>query len=180
MGKVKAMSLLKADAVHPMLLTIKLDERSQAFFERARQSNFPRYANHVPAHCTLLHKLPSNEIFIQEILGETRLQPCFNMQVTGLENFTHGVAYTMYSEDLQLLHSFLQKKFDPWLIGRDRLPIKPHITIQDSVTAYKAACLYKKLNEEFTNFTVQATAISSWLCLKRTWKHVMDFEFFNK
>jgi len=42
----------------PLILTLKLDEESQAFFDKQRALYFPPERNFLKAHLTLFHQLP--------------------------------------------------------------------------------------------------------------------------
>ena len=49
----------------PLVVTLKIDEPSQLFFDKQRTAHFPPYANYVPAHITLFHKLPTGNTAIE-------------------------------------------------------------------------------------------------------------------
>jgi hypothetical protein len=42
----------------PLILTLRMDERSQERFDRLRETHFPPERNYLRAHLTLFHKLP--------------------------------------------------------------------------------------------------------------------------
>ncbi|WP_208644854.1 2'-5' RNA ligase family protein [Mucilaginibacter kameinonensis] len=43
-----------------LILTLRLDEESQAFFDEMRKRHFPQERNFLKAHLTLFHQLPSD------------------------------------------------------------------------------------------------------------------------
>jgi len=45
----------------PLILTLTLDEASQAFFDEQRRQYFPPKINYLSAHLTLFHALPGAE-----------------------------------------------------------------------------------------------------------------------
>jgi hypothetical protein len=54
----------------PLILTLKMDERSQERFDRLRERHFPPERNYLNAHLTLFHKLPGAQE--AEITAELR------------------------------------------------------------------------------------------------------------
>lgn len=161
----------------PLILTAKLDESSQLFFDKLRTTHFPKHINYLKAHCTLFHKLPSSEALMTETLIETARRPSITMNISGIHNIGNGVIYKIDSTELLSVHQSLQRSFAAWLINQDRQSYKPHITIQNKVTAFKAAALYNELSKEFEPFTIKAVGISAWLYLGGPWQHVRDFDF---
>ncbi len=50
------------DNTAPLILTLQLDERSFAFFDEQRRRYFPKERNFIPAHLTLFHALPGEQL----------------------------------------------------------------------------------------------------------------------
>ena len=71
----------------------------------------------------------------------------------------------------------MQKKFDNHLLKKDRKKFKPHVTIQNKVTAYKAFKTHEFLNETFKPFTLMATGFSCWYFKKGYWVKKEDLLF---
>ena len=46
----------------PLILTLMLDEGTQAWLDALRRAQFPPERNLVPAHVTLFHALPGGEL----------------------------------------------------------------------------------------------------------------------
>lgn len=161
----------------PLILTLRLAEPQQAFFDRKRKAHYPAYANFLQAHLTLFHHLPAAEPAIAASLIKFSKKKNITLQVTGLKNMGNGVAYHIVSRELSALHRSMQKVFAPWLIPQDKQQLWPHITIQNKVTSYKAQLLYEQLNDAFIPFEVTATGIDSWLYLHGPWMHVNTYMF---
>ncbi|MEO8768767.1 MAG: hypothetical protein ABI402_01725 [Ferruginibacter sp.] len=53
----------------PLIVTLKLDDETQLFFDRLRKEHFPKHINYLDAHCTLFHKLPASETSVQQLLA---------------------------------------------------------------------------------------------------------------
>lgn len=104
----------------PLILTLRLDGSSQAFFDRMRGLHFPPDRNFLQAHLTLFHQLPDQESTYR-YLEELTFQP-FEMLVTGLINLGSGVAYRLESENLTALHNNMRDHFAGHLIKQDQQP----------------------------------------------------------
>jgi len=152
-----------------LILTIRIDEQAQHFFNALRQQHFPPERNFLQAHLTLFHKPPSDpETF--KILSQTKPN-CFSMEVTGLTGLGSGVAYKIHSQELNSLREQLRMRFYPYLNAQDKQGFRPHITVQNKVNADTARILLRKLTSEFRPFMVQAVGLDLWHYLGGPWKH---------
>ena len=161
----------------PLVVTLKIDEPAQLFFNEQRNKYFPKYANFVPAHITLFHKLPSGKPAIENGLTTFSKHPTFNLHVNNIKLQKTSVAYTIQSETLLHFHAKMQQTFKPYLIHNDRKILTPHITIQNKVTAYKAFKTHTMLLADFKPFKVQAIGFTSWYYVKGYWAKKEDFFF---
>ncbi|RAJ76532.1 2'-5' RNA ligase [Chitinophaga dinghuensis] len=160
-----------------MIITLQLDAAAQQYFNALRAAHFPAHANYLDAHLTLFYKLPDTIPVIDIDLQNFAMRTPMELQVTGLFHFGQGVAYTLQSTELTAMHTDMQQRWEPWLIRQDKQPLHPHITIQNKVTAHKAALLYESLMESFTPFTVQALGLHTWRYLKGPWKPLTYYPF---
>lgn len=80
------------------ILTLRLDDQSQAFFDALRKKHFPAERNYLKAHLTLFHKLPDTA-YTLALLREVAQEP-FDLQVTSLRHLGAGVAYQIESRTL--------------------------------------------------------------------------------
>jgi len=92
-------------ASEPLILTLKMDERSQEMFDRLRGLYFPPERNYLSAHLTLFHKLPGErEAEISADLREVcRDRQPLTLTATGLRSLGRGVAFELSSPDLVVL-----------------------------------------------------------------------------
>ncbi len=157
------------------ILTLRLDQESQAFFDALRKKHFPVERNYLRAHLTLFHKLPDSA-YTFAVLGEIAHEP-FDLQVTGLRHLGAGVAYQIESDALQHLHQALRAAFARDLIPQDKQRFMPHITVQNKVTAAASKELFKELSESFTPFTARATGMDLWIYRGGPWEHKEGFTF---
>ena len=161
----------------PLVVTLKIDEPSQLFFNEKRTAHFPAHANYVPAHITLFHKLPVDNPVIENGLATFAKHPAFELLITDIMLHNSSVAYSIQSDALQKLHAQMQHTFAPYLIRNDRKILTPHITIQNKVTAYKAYKTHAFLIADFKPFVVQALGYTSWYYVKGYWKKKEEYLF---
>ncbi|MCD8739980.1 2'-5' RNA ligase family protein [Mucilaginibacter roseus] len=162
----------------PLILTLKLDDKAQIYFNQLRKKYFPPERNFLDAHLTLFHHLPANEPGINNTIenlaaGQQRLE----VIITNMVSIGNGVAFKCDSAELQKLHGNLQRQWQQWLIPQDRQKLWPHITIQNKVNANTAANTLKELSGSFTPFTAQGLGFSLWRYLDGPWQHVRDYLF---
>ena len=161
----------------PLVITLKIDEPSQLFFNEKRTAHFPANANYVPAHITLFHKLPAGNPAIENGLTVFAKHLAFELNVTDIILQKTSVAYSIQSKTLQQIHAQMQQTFKPYLIRNDRKILTPHITIQNKVTAYKAYKTHALLLADFKPFVVQAIGYTSWYYVKGYWEMKEEYLF---
>lgn len=161
----------------PLIVTLTLDKVSHDYFTTLRNNNYPKHCNFLEAHLTLFHRLPADILLVDEVLIKTAVRPIINMEVSGITNIVSGVFYNVESAELLALHKTLQQAFKPWLITKDRKKLWPHITIQNKVTAYKAAQTTTLLLPDFKPFTILGTGYTVWQYCKGPWKLVKHYPF---
>jgi len=166
----------------PLILTLTLDESSQAYFNELREQYFPSELNHLQAHLTLFHHLPGEE--------KPALTACLEkvaanyqrlvLKVTEVKMIGRGVTYRLENKTLMQLHRQLVKKWKDWLTPQDRQKLWPHITVQNKVTRAKAQGLHRKLANDFTPFTVYGMGLQLWEYQGGPWKAQQAFSFTQK
>jgi hypothetical protein len=164
----------------PLILTLTLDEASQAFFDAQRQTYFPPKLNYLGAHLTLFHALPGGEeAAICDYLAEVAAsQPGpLPLAVTGLKFMGRGVMYTLSNADLPVLHRRLQQQWQPWLTAQDQQGLRPHITVQNKVEPAVARALHEELTSGFQPFAAQGTGLALWAYRGGPWEARRAFAF---
>ncbi|SDF47899.1 2'-5' RNA ligase family protein [Chitinophaga filiformis] len=159
------------------IITLQMEEAYQAHFNALRQLYFPAHANYLDAHITLFYHLPLGEPAITAALQEVAQKGPLILTVAGIVNFGKGVAYRLVSDELLIMHQQLQHAFDPWLIKQDRQPLRPHITVQNKVTAFKAQHVHEVLSQDFTPFEIKAIGLQTWRYLHGPWKALETYPF---
>jgi hypothetical protein len=153
----------------PLILTLRLDAASQAFFNAQRKLYFPPERNFLDAHLTLFHQLP-NEQATFDYFAKLNLSP-FDLNVTGLMNLGAGVAYRLESTELVKLHKQFSLQFSSVLIPQDRQGFRPHISVQNKTTPDVAKKLFTELSKTFTAFTGKAAGLDLWVYEGGPWRH---------
>jgi 2'-5' RNA ligase len=158
------------------ILTLRLDQASQAHLESLRQQHYPKHLNQIPAHLTLFHQLPPLEE-IEATLQHAAHRSPFPVEVTGLRSLGRGVAFTLASAELQRLHAELSQPFEGYLTAQDRQKFQPHIVVQNKATPEAARTLLAQLRAEFRPFPVQAVGLVLWHYLGGPWELAQSFCF---
>jgi 2'-5' RNA ligase len=163
----------------PLIVTLKLDDRSFRFFDEFRQRHFPPERNFIPAHLTLFHHLPGTDLtaIAADLDTVTRHQPPVHLTVSGLRFLGRGVAFNLISTELEALRGQLARTWDFRLQAQDRQRFRPHVTIQNKVLPDEARSLFQHLSENFVPFTVEGKGILLWNYLGGPWEAVGDFPF---
>lgn len=166
----------------PLILTLKMDERSQEYFDSLRERHFPRERNYLSAHLTLFHKLPGEHgVAVSADLQELcQHQPPFTLKVTGLRSLGRGVAYELTSPELMALRLALVERWGPRLGAQDRQGFKPHVTVQNKVSPERARTLYAQLQKGFSPFEVGGAGLSLWRYLDGPWELVGTYPFVER
>jgi 2'-5' RNA ligase len=148
----------------PIVMTLQFDARSAGFFERQRQAYFPPPLNRVPAHLTLFHNLPGQELaaIVEAAAGLAGRTAPFPIAVAEIVSLGRGVAYRLHSPALDRLRADLAERFAPWLTGQDRERLRPHVTVQNQVDPAIAAATRAALASAFTPFSVTAEGLQLW------------------
>ena len=159
------------------ILTLQMDQASQAHFEEMRQRYFPPELNLIPAHLTLFHTLPATPNVSQVLGAAAAGVDRFDLKVTGLRSLGRGVAYTLLSPELLALHRSLAGMFTADLSRQDQQKFQPHVVIQNKSTSAAAKELLVGLQAGFRAFQVRAEGLDLWHYRNGPWEHVKSFAF---
>ena len=148
----------------PLILTAELDEASFEIYDALRQAHFPDRGYRLPAHVTLFHKLPGEELdAVLRHVGEVCAGHApFAVPVAEVIGLGAGTAYRLRSEALDGLRAELARRFDPWLTGQDRQGFRAHVTVQNKVTKDTANACRAVIEAEFAPFEARAEGIQLW------------------
>jgi 2'-5' RNA ligase superfamily len=160
-----------------LIITLKIDDVSQSFFNEKRKQHYPAYANFVEAHITLFHKLPSDKNIVYDTLNEISKTNIFEMQIADIKNIENFVAYDIASTTLLNIHAKMQTAFLNMLNEKDKEKLWPHITVHNKATVYKAFKTHEKLLLDFKPFNITAIGFTTWYYAKKAWVKKEDYLF---
>ncbi len=163
----------------PLIVTLKLDAASFAFFDDLRSRYFPPERNFLKAHVTLFHHLPGAEILaietdLSDVCGASE---AFEIKFPSLRFMGKGTAANIESDALLNLHSTLAGRWRQWLTAQDRQKFKPHITLQNKVAPVEARQLFEELQSTWKLKTGNAVGLQLWQYLNGPWELKNDFLF---
>ncbi len=147
----------------PLVVTVLLDEATQARFDAERAALFPAGRTVVGAHVTLFHAVPGqrSDRVHADVRAVARRDP-FLVTVDGLVSLGRGVAYRLESPSLRQVHETLRASWQEWLTPQDRQPFRPHITVQNKVDAATARATLARLSASFRPVTALARGLAVW------------------
>ena len=163
----------------PLILTLAVDPAAQADFEAQRRRYFPASLNRIPAHVSLFHALPGDEVSsIQARLAAIAAEAfTFPVSVDSVQKLGRGVAYALKAEPLSALHARLREAWLPWLTPQDQQGFRPHVVIQNKVDPAEARVLYERLSASFRPYSVTATGLLLWRYLGGPWALEESYPF---
>lgn len=163
----------------PLILTLRLASPAFERFDALRRAHFPPERNVIPAHLTLFHALPGErEADIGEVLAATCAATApLALRFPSLRFLGRGVAAEVVSPELLALRGKLAARWDAWLSAQDRQGYRPHITIQNKVSAEQARRLHAELAAAWEPFESTGDGLLLWRYLGGPWELVRDEPF---
>ena len=165
--------------MHPLILTLSLDQESFLYFNELRRAYFPPERNFIDAHVTLFHHLQNDDQTIKAVRQAALAQPVFTLIASDVISLGRGVAFYLNSNELIHLHKTLQQQFSGQLTPQDQQKLRPHVTIQNKVSVVEAQQLLAQLKSTFKPLHVTATGLQLWEYLGGPWKLAGQFDFVN-
>ncbi len=161
----------------PLILTLHLDAATFGVLDTLRQTHFPPSRNLVPAHITLFHDLPSDEDIAGELAAVCSETADFAVSFPKVRFLGRGVAVEVASPELVRVRARLADVWGRWLTPQDRQPYRPHVTVQNKVTAAEARTLYANLSATWSPFDGRGTGLQLWHYRGGPWESAGDFAF---
>ncbi len=162
----------------PLILTVKLDEDSQQYFNQLREAHFPPERNYLEAHLTLFHHLPPHQLqLINDIDAIAQRYSTLSLNVIEVKSIGNGVAFAIDCPQLGQLHGYLQKLWFDWLTPQDRQRLWAHVTVQNKVPPEQARLLKAQLTEQFEPFTAKGVGLNLYEYKNGPWDFVRTFDF---
>lgn len=135
----------------PLILTLKLDAASFERLDALRRAHFPPAINHLRAHLTLFHHLPSDRLDeVRDALAGAADRPPIPLAFSGLRSLGRGVAYEVDAPELLAIRRELGARFRAHLTPQDAQGFRPHVTVQNKATPDAARALKAELEAGFS------------------------------
>lgn len=165
--------------VAPLIVTAHLDDRSFDVLDGLRRRHFPKKLNKIPAHVSLFHQLPGEEVEgVRATLAEAcrKVRP-FAMTPIDLRFLGRGVAIAYEARELTRLHDELATAWAGWLTAQDRQSFRAHVTIQNKVETAVARALLETLREELEPPSCRVEGLDLWRYLGGPWEAIETVRF---
>ena len=165
--------------VRPLILTLGLDPANQARFEAERRRYFPARLNRIPAHISLFHALPGEQLaaIVEELRERASALSRFPVEVHDLMRLGRGVAYAVRAPELDQIHHALRTEWLAVLTRQDQQPFRPHVVVQNKGDPEEARTLYTRLSQGFRPWTAEAAGLLLWHYEGGPWSPAGEFPF---
>ena len=104
-------------------------------------------------------------------------RPPFSFQVAQPRSLGRGVALTIEAPELLAVRAALAMVFRADLTRQDAQGFRPHVTIQNKVSAAEARALLDRLARDFVPWTGTATGLRIWRYLDGPWQLESEVDF---
>ena len=159
------------------ILTAEMDDVSFTWLDGLRREHFPPDRNFLSAHLTLFHRLSSAQV--ARLRSVERPFTPVEIRFDRVVFLGFGVAIGVRSAALERLRSNARTEIGGEFSRQDSQPWKPHVTIQNKVTAESARQLQYALEQGFAERVGAATGLLVWEYLGGPWKLVDRIAFTN-
>ena len=145
-------------------MTALFGRADHAWFDGLRRAYFPPERNQLDAHLTLFHHLPPSlaDELKHRLTEETRGVRAPQARAAGLMSLGGGVAFRIEAPELTAIRNRLAEAFVGMLTPQDAGGWRPHVTIQNKVTANVARLLLAELQRGFQPRPVEIAGLATW------------------
>jgi len=161
-----------------LIVTAEIAQGDFSWLEGLRRAHYPPDRNQVPAHLTIFHAIPpSAEPELRSRLARTvRARPPEAM-VAGVMDLGGGVAFRVFSPDLDRIRDELADALHGLLGVQDSGGWRPHITIQNKVAPKVARALMESLERSFGPRPLAIRGLALHRYAGGPWEPVADYPF---
>lgn len=162
----------------PLIVSADFSQPDFAWLEGVRRANYPPEHNRVPAHLTMFQGLPPSAL--EEVKHQLALHaagPAPRAMMTGLMNFGEGVAFRIVSEELETIRNAIADHFHGLLCAPDAAGWRPHVTVQNKVSAKQARALIAELERDFHSRPLGIAGLSLHRYRGGPWETVATYRF---
>jgi 2'-5' RNA ligase len=163
----------------PLLVTLALDPAAMAELDALRRAWFPPALNIVPAHISLFHALPPQQLDaistrLREVCADTSPYRIAFGEPRGTGN---GVLLPVTAPPLLAVRAMLADSWRRDLTQQDQQGYRPHVTLQNKVDAARVRATLVALREVELPRSAAAVGLTLWRYLNGPWAHVETFAF---
>ncbi|MBW7970639.1 2'-5' RNA ligase family protein [Bradyrhizobium sp. BR 10289] len=157
------------------ILTAELDTDGFAWLDGLRREHFPPERNLLPAHLTLFHRLSSAQT---ERLDDAAMPAAaIFILYERIRLLGSGVAVEITAPALAQLRTAVRHVMGGDFSKQDRQSWRPHVTVQNKVTAAAARQLHDRLSAGFKPRTGGVSGLLVWEYLGGPWRLVRRLSF---
>ena len=162
----------------PLIVTAEFAPSDCAWLEGLRRAHYPAEHNRVPAHLTMFQGLPPSAIeeVKRQIAGHAAGPPP-SATLAGLMNLSSGVAFRVVSDELEAIREDITDHFHGLLAGPDAAGWRPHVTIQNKVSAKEAKALLDQLGKNFRARPLGISGLSLHRYRGGPWETIGTYRF---
>jgi len=161
-----------------LIVTAEIGASDLAWLDRLRRAHYPPERNRVPAHLTIFHALPpSAEREVRSSLSRTVSAEPPIASIEGLMNLGGGVAYRVVSPQLDEIRSRLAHDFHGLLSAQDSGGWRPHVTIQNKVSAKEARALMIEIEQGFCPQPLEIRGLGLHRYIDGPWERLVTYAF---
>jgi hypothetical protein len=162
-----------------LIVTAELGSADFAWLDGLRRAHYPVERNQVPAHLTIFHALPpSAEGEVRRGLSRVAADmPPPRASIEGLMDLGGGVALRIVSTGLDAIRAELAEDFHGLLSASDAGGWRPHVTIQNKVSAREGRALMSALERDFRARPLAIAALGLHRYLGGPWERLASYAF---
>lgn len=161
-----------------LIVTAEIAPADLAWLDRLRRAHYPPDRNQLPAHLTMFHTLPpSAEREARRSLARFAAETPPRASIDGLINLGAGVAFRIVSADLDTIRRELAANFHGLLSAPDSGGWRPHVTIQNKVSASEARHLLEALERDFRPRPLGIAGLGLHRYLGGPWELIERYSF---
>jgi 2'-5' RNA ligase superfamily len=150
------------------ILTAEMDSESFARLDDLRRRHFPPERNLLPAHLTMFHRLSSAQT--ARLDGSDIPSVPIPILLDAAILLGSGVSIRIRSPELELLRAAARQAMGGEFSRQDSQGWRPHVTVQNKVSADAAKCLHLSLQNGFEPSAGVVTGLLVWEYLGGPWK----------
>lgn len=168
-----------AEGGAPLILTAMLPNDLHGWATELRNRHFPPERNHLQAHVTLFHAIPSFlEAELATLLGRLAADHApVPARLAGIMSLGRGTALKLESPAMLALRDWIADHFSGSLTGQDQHRPRLHVTVQNKVSPEEAKALQARLGPQVHPRSFAFAGLSLHRYRGGPWEHVRDWRF---